>query len=114
MLWRTSSETFGTAQKAARDCGAHWYTAIDSGESLNSAAGPFEILEILGEGSFGTVCVARVTGDHDQISTRHEVAIATTALREIESMEAPAIIAASANRQLRRNRSTSCRAWCNA
>ncbi|MBX2797657.1 MAG: serine/threonine protein kinase [Myxococcales bacterium] len=30
---------------------------------MNRAAGPFEILEVLGEGSFGTVCVARVTTD---------------------------------------------------
>ena len=30
---------------------------------MKRAAGPFEILEIIGEGSFGTVAVARVTGD---------------------------------------------------
>jgi serine/threonine protein kinase len=30
---------------------------------VNRSAGPFEITEILGEGSFGTVCVARVTSD---------------------------------------------------
>jgi serine/threonine protein kinase len=33
------------------------------GERLKRSAGPFEILEILGEGSFGTVCVARVETD---------------------------------------------------
>lgn len=33
------------------------------GDPLHRAAGPFEILEILGEGSFGTVCVARVSND---------------------------------------------------
>jgi serine/threonine protein kinase len=30
---------------------------------VNRSAGPFEITEILGEGSFGTVCVARVSAD---------------------------------------------------
>ncbi len=30
---------------------------------MKRAAGPFEILEVLGEGSFGTVCVARIIGD---------------------------------------------------
>jgi len=30
---------------------------------LKQPASPFQILEILGEGSFGTVCVARVTED---------------------------------------------------
>ena len=30
---------------------------------MNRSAGPFEITEILGEGSFGTVCVARVSAD---------------------------------------------------
>ncbi len=30
---------------------------------MEASAGPFEILEVLGEGSFGTVCVARVRAD---------------------------------------------------
>ena len=30
---------------------------------MKRAAGPFEIIEIIGEGSFGTVCVARVASD---------------------------------------------------
>ena len=37
--------------------------AVAMGVGVKRAAGPFEILEILGEGSFGTVCVARVSTD---------------------------------------------------
>ena len=43
---------------------------------MNRAAGPFEIIEILGEGSFGTVCVARVTG----APLRRRVALGIAAL----------------------------------